>query len=240
VLLPSKERPRDTTETSFRNLKFPMDWHEMFDYVGFPAYLKPYTGEGGKQVYKVSDPQDLWNKHEQTGQRVMMLQEEIVFSDYFRCYCIGQREVCVMPYEPRNPHHLRYATMMKTAGAEGERLLATLHDYVIRLSKALGYDFNMVEFAVRDGVPYAIDLCNPAPDADFYSVGQENFEWLVEAAANLAIEKARQHRAGKNNLTWGTFVRNSAAELPDSSRAETTRAKEAGKVPRAGSKKRTT
>jgi len=179
VLLPSKKRPTDTTELSFRNLKFPMDWHDMFDYVGFPAYMKPHSGGGWKSVYRVTDPQDLWNKHEETGQLVMMLQEEIVFEDYFRCYCIGQKEVRIMPYEPRNPHHLRYATTMKTTGPAAEKLLATIHDYVLRLNKALGYDFNTVEFAVRDGVPIAIDFCNPAPDADVYSIGQENFEWVV-------------------------------------------------------------
>ena len=36
----------------------------------------------------------------------------------------------------------------------------------IALCDALGYDLNTVEFAVRDGVPYAIDFMNAAPDAD--------------------------------------------------------------------------
>ncbi len=220
VLLPSKERPDDTTETSFRNLKFPMDWHQMFDYVGFPAYMKPHAGGGWKNVYKVSDPQDLWNKHGETGQLVMMLQEEIVFDDYFRCYCIGQKEVRIMPYEPRNPHHLRYASQMKATGPAAEKLLTTMEDYVLRLNRALGYDFNTVEFAIRDGIPYAIDFCNPAPDADVYSVGQENFEWVVEAAARLAIERAQNQVEGRNNLTWGSFVRTAALNLPYSSMAE--------------------
>lgn len=221
VLLPSKERPTDTTETSFRNLKFPMDWHEMFDYVRFPAYMKPHSGGGWKSVYRVTDPQDLWNKHEETGQLVMMLQEEIVFDDYFRCYCIGGKDVRIMPYEPRNPHHLRYAASMKAGGPAGEKLLATIHDYVLRLNKALGYDFNTVEFAVRDGIPYAIDFCNPAPDADIYSVGQDNFEWVVEAAANMAIERAQQQEPGKNNLTWGTFISTSAMNLPGAGQVKT-------------------
>ena len=63
-------------------------------------------------------------------------------------------------------------------------------------TKHLGYDFNTVEFAIRDGVPYAIDFCNPAPDADVNSVGEENFEWIVEAAANMAIRRAKAHKAG--------------------------------------------
>jgi hypothetical protein len=80
---------------------------------------------------------------------------------------------------------------------------------VLKLNVALGYDFNTVEFAVRDGVPLAIDFCNPAPDADLKSVGQANFDWIVEAAANLAIRRAKEHKPGQMNLTWGTFVQQS-------------------------------
>jgi hypothetical protein len=63
-----------------------------------------------------------------------------------------------------------------------------------------------VEFAIREGIPYAIDFCNPAPDADLGSVGEENFEWVVEHAARMTIEKALAHEENKNNLTWGTYV----------------------------------
>ncbi|WAC13900.1 ATP-grasp domain-containing protein [Dyadobacter pollutisoli] len=213
VLLPSKQRPENTSETSFRNLAFPMAWEEIFQYVGFPAYMKPHDGGGWKSVYKVVNPQDMWHKHEETGQLVMMLQEEIEFEDYFRCYCIGQKDVLIMPYEPRNPHHLRYATEMKTTGEAREKLLETIRDYTLKLNVALGYDFNTVEFAVRDGIPIAIDFCNPAPDADIYSVGPDNFEWVVEAAANMAIERAKKQIPGQTNLTWGSFI-NDAVSIP--------------------------
>jgi glutathione synthase/RimK-type ligase-like ATP-grasp enzyme len=214
ILMPSKERPTDTSETSFRNLKMPMAWGEMFDYVGFPAYMKPHAGGGWKSVYKIHDMDDLWNKHSETEQLVMLLQSEVTFEDYYRCYCLGGKYVHIMPYEPRNPHHLRYATQPKTTGEAHKKLIATITDYVLRLNKALGYDFNTVEFAVHNGVPYAIDFCNPAPDADIHSVGQENFDWIVENAAKMAIEKAKAHKDGKTNLTWGSFVRTSAMNLP--------------------------
>jgi predicted flap endonuclease-1-like 5' DNA nuclease len=131
----------------------------------------------------------------------MMLQEAIDFQEYYRCYYVGGR-VRVMPYEPRNPHHLRY---VQDAQPNPE-LIATIEDYVIRLCETLGYDFNTVEFAVRDGVPYAIDFCNPAPDAELNSVGAENFEWVVENAAQFAIERALEHEENSDNLTWGIFI----------------------------------
>jgi hypothetical protein len=153
----------------------------------------------------------------------MMLQEEVVFEEYYRCYCIGGNQVRIMQYEPRNPHHLRYVTDAKPSS---QKLLKTIEEYVIKLNEALGYDFNTVEFAVRDGVPYAIDFCNPAPDADVNSVGQENFDWVVEAAANLAIERAKAQKSGQDNLTWGSFVSKAALKL---SPAKTEVAKKASK-----------
>jgi hypothetical protein len=208
VLIPSHNRPDDTDENSFRNLKFPMNWEYTFDYIGFPAYMKPHSGGGWKSVYKVEDAQDFFNKHAETDQLVMMLQEEILFSSYFRCYCLGAEKVHIMPYEPRNPHHLRY---IPEAADNDPKLLKLIEEYTIKLNQALGYDFNTVEFAIRDGVPYAIDFCNPAPDADIHSVGEENFNWIIQNAAEMAIERAKSQKPGQMNLRWGTFVKNSVS-----------------------------
>lgn len=206
VLLPSNERPDDTSEKSFRNLAFPLDWDYIFEYIGFPAYMKPHDGGGWKSVFRVDSPEDMWVKLKETDQLVMMLQEEIVFEDYYRVYCLGKKYVHIMPYAPTNPHHLRYAAESKTKGKELKELLKTIKDYTIRINEALGYDFNTVEFAVRDGIPIAIDFCNPAPDADKNSVGEENFKWIVENAAKLAIQKAKAYKPGKANVPWGNFV----------------------------------
>lgn len=208
ILLPSNHRPDNTSETSFRNLKNPLDWEYIFDYVGFPAFMKPFDGGGWKNVYKVHNAEDFFARHAETGQLVMMLQEEIVFDDYYRVYCLGQKYVHIMPYEPRNEFQDRYATEPKTSGSAHKKLMKTITDYTLKLNQALGYDLNTVEFAIRDGVPYAIDFCNPAPDADIHSVGKENFEWIVEHAAKYAIEKAKAYKPKEDNTSWGTFVQN--------------------------------
>ena len=236
VLLPSKERPDDTTEKSFRNLKAPLDWEYIFNYIGFPAYMKPHSGGGWKSVYRVDNQDDLFAKHGETSQLVMMLQEEIVFEDYYRVYCLGQKYVHIMPYEPRNEFHLRYATEPKTQGREHSRLMKTIEDYTIRLNKALGYDFNTVEFAVRNGIPYAIDFCNPAPDADVHSVGQANFDWIVEHAARFAIEKALAHKENQNNCSWGDFVQQAVS--PPARRRPEVKLKTAAEAKRTVKKKR--
>ena len=203
VLLPSNQHPDDTNANSFRNLEYPMNWEAIFSYVGFPAYFKPFAGGGWKNVYRLDSADDFFKAYNETGKLVMMLQEEIKFTEYFRCYCLDRKDVHVMRYDPKQPHHLRYLRDLKQIE---KPLMEKILYAVLTINNALGYDFNTVELAVRDGVPYAIDFCNPAPDADKISVGEENFEWIVEAAANMAIRRAKAHKAGQNNLTWGSFI----------------------------------
>jgi glutathione synthase/RimK-type ligase-like ATP-grasp enzyme len=205
VLLPSRELPSDTSDQSFSNLAYPLDWQGIFNYVGFPAYMKPFAGGGWKNVYKLHHAEEFYQKHAETGQLVMLLQEEIVFSEYYRCYCIGGKYVRIMSYEPRNPHHLRYQADFHPSA---ERL-QEMEEIVLRINRLLGYDFNTVELAVRDGIPYAIDFCNPAPDAEKASVGDDNFNWVVETSADYAIERALTSHEGKDNLTWGEYLKKS-------------------------------
>lgn len=203
VLLPSNQHPPDTNEKSFRNLDYPLDWEGIFNYIGFPAFFKPFAGGGWKNVYKLESREEFFKAYNETGTLVMMLQEAIEFDEYFRCYCIDQKDVRVMRYDPKQPHHLRY---VKNPLPIESKLLKNIVDNVLTLNKGLGYDFNTVEFALRDGTPYAIDFCNPAPDADLNSVGEENFEWVVETAANMAIRKAKLFKPNVNNLSWGEFI----------------------------------
>lgn len=208
VILPSRDLPDDTSEASFSNLAYPLDWNSIFEYVGFPAYMKPFAGGGWKNVYRLNNMEEFFQTHAETGQLVMLLQEEIIFEEYYRCYCIGRKHVRIMPYEPRNPHHLRYVANHQPSA----KLLKKMEDIVLKINNYLGYDFNTVELAIRDGVPYAIDFCNPAPDADLKSVGEENFEWVVENAANFAIETAQNIKEGTDNLSWGEYIKRSIVQ----------------------------
>lgn len=187
VILPHKKHPPETTDQSMRNLVYPIDWHGVFHYVGFPAFLKPFSGGGWKSVYKVTNPEEFFTAYDETGDLCMTLQQGIEFDDYFRCYVVGREQVHVMRYDPRAPHADRYVKNAPPIAAE-------MHERVVKdcltLCNALGYDLNTVEFAVENGVPYAIDFLNPAPDAELTSVGPENFAWIVDAVAGMAVQKA--------------------------------------------------
>ncbi len=210
VLLPSNQHPTDTTEVSMRNLAYPLDWDAIFDYVGFPAFFKPYAGGGWKHVYRIRDREHFFQTYNNTGQLVMMLQEEIKYTAYYRCYCLDRRHVRIMEYDPSKPFFEQYSRQPAPIEAA---LREAMENSVVKLNQMIGYDFNTVELAVRDGIPYAIDFGNPAPDADYNSVGQDNFEWVVNHAAGMLIRKAEEYEPGRVNLTWGRFVSGQFGEI---------------------------
>jgi glutathione synthase/RimK-type ligase-like ATP-grasp enzyme len=203
VVLPHKSHPPGTTVESMRNLHFPLNWAEVFHYIGFPAFLKPFSGGGWKNVFKVHSPEEFFAAYDQTGTICMTLQSSVEFDEYFRCYVVGQEKVRVMKYDPKQPHHLRY---VKDGRASTQALHERVSNDALTLCRALGYDFNTVEFAVESGVPYAIDFLNPAPDADVNSVGQENFDWVVENMADLAIRKALSDEQPQQHYRWSAFL----------------------------------
>jgi len=213
VVLPHNKHPEGTTDQSMRNLIFPLNWQELFDYVGFPAFLKPYSGGGWKHVYHVHNPEEFFHHYNQTGRLCMTLQHGVEFEEYYRCYVVGQEKVHIMKYDPRAPHHERYVKGNPPPSS------AALRDRMVKdalsLCRALGYDLNTVEFAVEGGVPYAIDFLNPAPDAEITSVGQENFDWIVNAVAEMAVKMAPSGESPVQELRWAGFLAGGSSGKPE-------------------------
>jgi hypothetical protein len=191
VLLPQHSYIKDINSESLRNLEFPIDWEGIVEYVGFPAFLKPFDGGGWKNVSKVNSLEELWAEYNRSGTLCMTLQEGIEFDQFVRCYCVGQERVLIMPYDPSKP----YLSGMQYVNIENY-LTPELHERVerdvITICKALGYDLNTVEFAIKDGIPYAIDFMNPAPDAELASVGEYNHNWIVGNMTEFILKKLKE------------------------------------------------
>jgi glutathione synthase/RimK-type ligase-like ATP-grasp enzyme len=202
VVLPHKAHPPGTTVSSMRNLVFPLDWNGIFAYVGFPAFLKPVSGAAWKNTHRVHSAEQFFHAYDQTGSTGMMLQAAIPFEEFFRCYVIGREHVRVMRYDSTQPHHSRYS---QTGLASTPELLARLEDCSLKLCKTLGSDFTMLEFAVQGGTPYAVDFLSPAADADGHILGAQNFEWLVDHMADLAIARALEPITEERSMLPGTL-----------------------------------
>ena len=202
VILPHKRYPEGTNERSMRNLEYPLDWEGVFHYVGEHGFMKPVDGGGWRDVYHIHNREEFFHAYDQSHTLCMLYQKAVDFQEYFRCYVVGQKKVHIMPYDPRAPHHERY---IQNPPKYDKALLKRVESDALKLCQALGYDLNTVEFAVENGIPYAIDFMNPAPDADLHSVGEKNFEWIVSEVAALAIEKAKK-APQVPELKWSAFL----------------------------------
>nr|WP_290666394.1 hypothetical protein [Ardenticatena sp.] len=201
VLLPNKDYVPGVTSKTLRNLKYPIDWEGIIEYVGLPCVLKDAHGGGWKEVYIVHSLEELIARYDQSGLLTMVVQEFIEWDAYVRCMCIGREFVLPMRYDPRER---MYDVDDEYPSPEVRQ--RCIED-ALKLVRALGYDMNTVEFAIRDGIPYAIDFMNPAPDMDIFSLTPKYFDIVVTKMADLAIEKARSRRDHRREFFWYTEVR---------------------------------
>jgi hypothetical protein len=200
VALPNKDYVPGIVHTeSLRNLIYPLDWDGILDYVGLPCVLKDAHGGGWKNVSVCHSRDELWRSYNESGLLTMVLQEHIRWDQYFRCLCLGQEKVLVMRYDPGQRRYLSEQEHLGTA--LGQRLERDS----LTLVRALGYDMNSVEWAVRDGVPYAIDFLNPAPDMDVNSLTHPFFRWAVTHMADMAVQLACEPRPQRRELRWNAL-----------------------------------
>lgn len=200
ILLPQKDYKEGVVSDSLRNLKYPLDWQEIIDHLGFPCFMKPFDGGGWRGVSRINNWDELFAKYNESGTDCMVLQEYIAFDHYVRTYTIGKKDVWPMPYDPIHQRYLVVPDYLSTEVYDRCCLES------IAICEALGYDINTVEFAIKDGVPYAIDYMNPAPDADWWSVGSVYFKWMVEKVADLAIRTAHEGESSIRELRWTEFL----------------------------------
>ena len=240
VLLPQKDYIEGIVSESLRNLAFPMDWQGIVDYVGLPAFMKPFDGGGWKNVSKINSLEELLTEYNKTGTLCMTLQEGIDFDQFVRCYCVGQEEVMIMAYDPRKPY-LSGEQYVHDPDYLAPELAERVRKDVRTLCTALGYDINTVEFAIKDGVPYAIDFMNPAPDAELASVGEFYHNWITNAVIELVFKRLNEP-AQRSRYRWDALlspepVQAFAVASASEQQARTITPKPVGTAPAATSKK---
>ena len=179
LVLPNKDYiPGIKHDESLRNLEFPLDWDAIVQRVGLPCILKDAHGGGWKEVHVCRSLEELIARYDQSGLLTMIVQEFIEWEEFVRCLCIGQEHILPMKYDPRERRYIPDDDFLAPA------LRKRVIDDSLTIVRALGYDMNSIEFAVRDGVPYAIDFM------------------VVEHMADLAIALAKKPRRQVKDLKW--------------------------------------
>lgn len=189
VVLPNKEYvPGIKHDESLRNLKYPLDWQAVIAHVGLPCVLKDAHGGGWRDVYVCDTLDELLHHYDHSGMLTMIVQEFIEWEEFVRCICIGREHVLPIKYDPKaRKYHDDDAFL-------SPEMRETIIKQSRKLVRAFGYDMDSVEWAIRDGVPYAIDFMNPAPDFDINSLTPRYFEWAVQRMADHAIGLALEGR----------------------------------------------
>jgi hypothetical protein len=196
IALPCKEYDnRVLKPDDLHNLQFPIDWDHVVEHIGFPAILKPYDGYGWREVHKVENLQQLRDLYNESMMDVMMLQEFIDFEHYVRCFVVGQKWVLPVHYLPLERRYI--VDHQHLSDAMGQKIVEDCQT----INRALGYDINTVEFAIRDGVAYAIDFMNPVPDAKPEVISYPYFHWFVSKVCDLIEEVLAGSRATPYHLS---------------------------------------
>ena len=193
-VLPSKSYGPDVSSATLHNLRYPISWAALAEDLGFPMFLKPHWGGGWRDVSRVDSMDELFAAYDKTGGLTMIVQEAIAWEQYVRCIVVGKENVRVALWDPRRSHFERYTHAAASMPPLGAELEARVEKDARTLCRALGYDMNSIEFAIRDGVPYAIDFMNPAPDFDINSLTPKYFDWAVRTMADYCIEMALKPR----------------------------------------------
>lgn len=190
-VLPSKSYGDDINAASLHNLVYPLGWERLVNTLGLPLFLKPHWGGGWRDVSRIHSIDELMQAYDKSGRLTMIAQEEIQWTQYVRCLVIGQDHVRPALWDPRRSHFERYTRAHEEMPALSPALLDRVTRDARTLCRALGYHMNTVEFAIRDGVPYAIDFMNSAPDFDIASLGPDHFSWVVSQMADLVVRLAK-------------------------------------------------
>jgi hypothetical protein len=183
-MLPHKsppQNPRFPYTSSRYNLRFELE--EVARQIGYPLYMKPFDGGAWVGVTRITNDRELHDRYNESGQRLMHLQESLEgFDSFARSLSIGA-ETMVMNYDPTRPLHDRYQVDHGFLTPEvGWEVVA-----ISRLVNAFfRWEFNSCENIIKDGRAFPIDYANACPDVSLVSL-HYYFPWAIKALAKWCV-----------------------------------------------------
>jgi hypothetical protein len=185
IILPNKQVDKDSSPSAFRNLKYPMDWQAIIDYVGVPAIFKDNVARGRRGVHRVHNVDELIQRYDESGLRTKILQQIIESEEHIHCFVIGQEKVLTLQYSLENGRYQPEPLI-------NEAMNSQLVENALQITRAYQYDINMVEFVIKDDIAYVINGTNPTPDINHDLMTEEQFQWLVTETVQLALDRVKR------------------------------------------------
>jgi hypothetical protein len=179
----------------------PFDLRAIGEQVGYPLYLKPFDGGQWVGVTRVAGPEELQARYDESGERLMHLQEAIEGFDVFcRSLSIGA-ETMAMRFEPDRPMHERYEVAHEFLSPETGWEVVTISRLV---NSFFRWEFNSCETLVREGDVYPIDYANASPDVALTSL-HYYFPWAISALVRWSAFCAATRRRMRVNQNTRVF-----------------------------------
>lgn len=200
---PKTYEPSPDLESTLERYAKLFDLGVIGEELGYPLFMKPYDGGAWVAVTKIDDEKMLRETYDQSGTRVMHLQEGILPFDLFvRCIGIGP-QVHIVDYDPSAPLHDRYTMNQPNIEADERSLL---EDMTLTINSFFGWDFNSCEAlrAEESRVFHPIDFANACPDSQVTSL-HYHFPWLVTAKVRWAVFCAVTNRRMRQSLDWDPY-----------------------------------
>jgi hypothetical protein len=207
---PKAYEPLADLEPTLRQYARHFDLGEIGKRLGYPLFMKPYSGGGWVGVNKIDGEQQLRDVYEQSGTLVMHLQAGIIPYDRFvRCIGLGP-QLRVVNYDPAAPLHDRYRFDPDFLSPD-EAL--TLQEMTLTINSFFGWDFNSCEALLKHGVWHPIDFANGCPDSQVTSL-HYHFPWLIKANLRWSIFNAATGRRMRQTLDWQPYYDLAASDRP--------------------------
>ncbi len=180
------------------------------DRIGYPLFIKPYDGGAWVGVTAIKDREALLEAYDESGTRVMHLQQGVVpFEGFVRCIGLGPQWRCVN-YDPDAPLHDRYRMDTDFLATEDEQRLT---DITMVINAFFGWDFNSCESLLSNGVWHPIDFANACPDSQVTSL-HFHFPWLIKANIRWSIYCAATNRRMNTDLNWRAYFDIADQDMP--------------------------
>lgn len=186
------------------------DLGEIGEKIGYPLFMKPYDGGAWVGVTAIHDEKQLRQAYEQSGTRVMHLQQGVNPFDLFvRCVGLGP-QFRYVNYDPSAPLHDRYR-MDRDFLSESDK--KTLSDMTMVINAFFGWDFNSCEALRSNGVWRPIDFANACPDSQVTSL-HYHFPWLIKSNVRWSLYCAATDRSMHTNPNWARYFEVADQDAP--------------------------
>lgn len=187
VIIPTKEHQEGTTSETYANLIYPINWDDLFDYLGFPFYIKLNKSNSSIYNFKVYNPAEFFSAYDVTGNKQMILQEAVDFSAYFRVFVVGKKHSKIINFDPNKPLHLRYSKESLTVEPKFQKKIEKM---VVDICTIFDFDVNAIDIGEKNSDVYLLNIYNVAPIIEQNYFSNDDYNWLIYTIGDYLISIA--------------------------------------------------